>query len=97
MLKSALQARGVLQTAAADDPQYFERRQAIRETWLPALASMRSTAHAFIVGTPAEQRTLQALQTEEDEHGGKFLVLDTEVRPCMPPMHTTLQSARPRA
>lgn len=68
-----------MQTAASAQPMYRERRQAIRETYLPILSALHGAEHAFVVGTPSDGSTLQAIRQEEEEQGGPFFVLDTEV------------------
>ena len=68
-----------MQTAASSNPMYKERRQAVRDTWLPALAALPKVGHAFVVGTPAASTVLNSIQEEEQEHGGRFMVLDAEV------------------
>lgn len=68
-----------VQTAASWKPMYQERRQAIRDTWLPALAALPATDHAFVVGTPQDNSVLRSIEKEEEEHGGPFMVLDAEV------------------
>ena len=63
---------------------YQERRQAIRDTWLPALAAMPSAEHAFVVGTPKDADILRNIRQEEIENESRFMVLDSEVRFCGP-------------
>jgi hypothetical protein len=69
-----------MQTAASSNPMYKERRQAIVDTWLPALAALPRVGHAFVVGTPQDNSILMSIAQEERELGAPFLVLDTEAR-----------------
>lgn len=68
-----------VQTAASSKAMFRERRQAIRDTWLPTLAALPDVDHAFVVGTPKNREALDDIHLEEEEHGGPFLILDAEV------------------
>ena len=69
-----------MQTAAARKDMYLQRRQSIRDTWLPALAALPNVAYSFVVSRPYDKTIMQDIREEERALGGPFMVLETEVR-----------------
>ena len=89
----------VMQTAAARKDMYVQRRQSIRDTWLPALAALPNVAYSFVVSRPYDKTVMQDIREEERTLGGPFMVLETEVcmhhactmhAPCMHHAHQEL-------
>jgi hypothetical protein len=67
----------------SQDHEAAERRQAIRETWLPRVQGLAGITAKFVVGRTSDKEDEAALQEEIQQHPDEFLVLDMHVCPFM--------------
>jgi Galactosyltransferase len=55
-----------------------ERRNAIRETWLPRAQATTGVAAKFVVGNPATEEGRSTLMEEVHQHAGEFMLVDVD-------------------
>lgn len=65
--------------------KYAQRRQAIRDTFLPELEALPDTAIKFVVGRTADPSIMRAFAQELKKFQQSFLRLDMEVWFCHVP------------